>query len=393
MKQTLQITLKSPASEMAQEEILKQVAFLDREITGQRFAADGLALEMDVPTARAAELGRQVEELATRVQRGMRSLQRKVLYRSPVADQPVFHGAGEFAGVHSLGIGQVALEGIPLRLFRYFDRVFEEFGNPWKATPILTPTLIPSRVLAKCDYFRSFPNTVTFACHLPEEASVIADFRSRHEAREDLDDAALANMVTPEACLSPAVCYHVYHLNRESVLPAEGRVYGMCGKCFRYESSNLKGLQRLWDFTMREVVFLGSRESVLADRDRSIEMMSRFLEQHELAGEIRTASDPFFIAPDAVAKTYFQLSSETKYEISLMLPGEQRLAVGSHNYHTDFFGRAFQVDVDGAGPMHSVCVAFGLERWVHAFLAQHGHEVERWPKTVQIAPEFMGIAV
>ena len=50
----------------------------------------------------------------------------------------------------------------------------------------------------------------------------------------------------------------------------------------------------------------------------------------------------------AVAKTYFQLSSETKYEISLMLPEAGRLAVGSHNYHTDFFGRAFQVDVEGA---------------------------------------------
>src|SRR6266480_2482200 len=88
--------------------------------------------------------------------------------------------------------------------------------------------------------------------------------------------------------------------------------------------------------------------------------------------EIRTASDPFFIAPDAAAKTYFQLSSETKFEMSLLLPDDKRLAVGSHNYHSDFFGRAFNTTVDGAGYMHSVCVAFGLERWVYGFLAQHG---------------------
>ena len=57
-----------------------------------------------------------------------------------------------------------------------------------------------------------------------------------------------------------------------------------------------------------------------------------------------------------------------------MLPDDERVAVGSLNYHTDFFGRAFAIAVDGSGPMHSVCVAFGLERWVHAFLVQHGDQ-------------------
>ena len=38
--------------------------------------------------------------------------------------------------------------------------------------------------------------------------------------------------------------------------------------------------------------------------------------------------------------------------------------------------------------MHSVCVAFGLERWVYAFLAQHGDDPARWPEPVREAPEF-----
>jgi len=33
------------------------------------------------------------------------------------------------------------------------------------------------------------------------------------------------------------------------------RVITAMGKCFRYESSNLSGLERLWDFNMREIVF------------------------------------------------------------------------------------------------------------------------------------------
>jgi seryl-tRNA synthetase len=382
------IKLDVPAHEMAQEEITKQVAFLSPRIRNVGFAEGGTVLRFDAPADGGAELLGQAKVLAGKVQRGLRSLKRKIVYRSKAADRPVFRDVDLSRGIHFLGRGQVALEGTPLRLFKYFDRIFEAFGNPWKPRPLLTPTLIPARTLARCDYFRSFPNNVTFAAHLHEDGDRIEDFRARHASREDLDDQALGDMTAPEACLSPAVCYHVYHLNENQVIPASGSVYGICGKCFRYESTNITDLRRLWDFTMREVVFLGGKDDVLAHRDRSMEMMGRLLEEHRLAGEIRTASDPFFIAPDAVAKTYFQLSSETKFEISLMLPDDARLAVGSHNYHTDFFGRAFNVTVDSGGFMHSVCVAFGLERWVHAFLVQHGGDVSKWPAVVRGAPEF-----
>jgi hypothetical protein len=161
----------------------------------------------------------------------------------------------------------------------------------------------------------------------------------------------------------------------------------MVGKCFRYESSNMRDLRRLWDFTMRELVFLGERDDVLAERARGMESFRQFLEDHRLAAEVRTASDPFFIAPDSAAKTYFQISSETKYEISLPLPDGERLAVGSFNHHGDFFGKSFRVTVGGDAPMHSVCFAWGLERWVHGFVAQHGGDPARWPDVVRQAPE------
>ena len=112
-----------------------------------------------------------------------------------------------------------------------------------------------TRALAKCDYFRSFPHNVTFACHLHEDPARVEDFRARHATREDLDDQVFADMDIPEACLSPAVCYHTYHMNQGRTLPPDGAVYGACGRCFRYESSNLSDLRRLWDFTMREIIF------------------------------------------------------------------------------------------------------------------------------------------
>jgi hypothetical protein len=399
---TVTVELKSPATEMAQEEIPKQIAFLSKEISNIRFVRGGAALEFDAPEALAGELAPAAAGVAQRMQRSLRSLARKIVYRSPAMERGTFRGTGMTGGIHAMGRGQVALEGVPLRLYRYFDRSLEAIGAPFAPSPILVPTLIPATTLAKCDYFRSFPHIVTFTTHLPEDMPRIEDFRARHQERDTLDDRALADMVEPEACLSPAVCYHVYAANRDRVLPPGGARYALAGRCFRYESSNMVDLRRLWEFTMREIVFLGRREDVLALREQGNELVARYLDEHEMAGEIRTASDPFFIAPDAAAKTYFQISSETKYEISLQLPEGERVAAGSLNYHTDFFGRAFQCAVEeprGAdaagppaqGPMHSVCIAFGIERWVYAFLAQHGDDPARWPEPVRRAPEMAGL--
>lgn len=386
----VEVQLKLQCSEMAQEEIPKKVAFIDKQIRGIRFLDDGKALEFEAPEDRAEEFGREAVEIAYQMQRSLKGLARKIVYQSPQVASPVFRGDGMTGGIHAMGRGQIALEGLGLRLYRYFDRTLAATGDPFAPTPMLTPTLIPATTLSKCDYFRSFPHIVTFTTHLPEDMPRIEAFRARHQDRDSVDDQALSDMVTPEACLSPAVCYHVYAANRDRVIGAEGLRYAVVGRCFRYESSKMTDLRRLWEFTMREIVFLGSRDNVLGLREQGNELVSRYLADHEIAGEIRTASDPFFIAPDADAKTFFQLSSDTKWEISLLLPGNERLAAGSLNYHSDFFGRAFACDVQGAGPMHSVCIAYGLERWVYAFLAQQGDDPSRWPEIIRRSPEMEG---
>jgi len=383
MTSTVSIPLREPATEITREEILKQVAHLSGSLQKPRIPPDGSRLEFEVEAPEAQTIKPHAERLCARIQRALRALQRKVVYRTRAMDHPVFRGrATGQAGLFMAGQGQVMLEGLPLKIFHYFDSVLAEWERQWDPRELLTPTLVPAGVLAKCDYFRSFPNTVTFACHLQPEAGVLSRFCARYNGKPGVDGEALADMAPPEACLSPAVCYHVYHRNQGATLPENGLIYNVRGKCFRYEASNLRELTRLWDFTMRELVFLGTRESVLEQRERCVKVVGAFFDHLGLAAEIRTASDPFYIAPDAASKTYFQLTAETKYEVSALLPDEQRLAVGSLNYHTDFFGRAFEIHIKGTGYAHSVCIGFGLERLVCAFLAQYGTEPDAWPESV-----------
>ena len=376
----LTVELPSPANDMVQEEILKQIAHISRAIRVLGFHEDQRTIDCEFSGAAAdADAVRaDIDRVARRIQRSLRQLDRKLVYRTPSGwDHPV--GKIDGAGVWNSGVGQVQLSGPALQAVRALTRLLDEYIGAWHPVPIQTPTLIPAPVLARCDYFRSFPQYVSFVSHLHEEFTAIDAFRSRHQERDTLDDGTRADLDIPDVCLSPAVCYHIYHRHAGETVPAAGTAYDVAGRCFRYESTNLSDLRRLWEFTMRELVFVGTREWVLEQRQRAIDAFIPILDALGMPAEIRTASDPFFVAPEAGAKTYFQLSSETKYEISAGIGPDERLAVGSFNYHTDFFGKAFATTASDAGPAHSVCVAFGLERLAHAVLVHYGTATSAWP--------------
>src|SRR4051795_8919949 len=131
------VRLAAPAHEMAREEILKQAAFLSKDISAIRFSEDGAQLDFSAPAEHGPGLVTSLQSLAQRVQRSLRNLQRKVVFRSAEADAPRFSEQVDLSDVHFLGLGQVAMEGTPLALFRYFDRVFEGFGSPWNAKPLM----------------------------------------------------------------------------------------------------------------------------------------------------------------------------------------------------------------------------------------------------------------
>ena len=81
--------------------------------------------------------------------------------------------------------------------------------------------------------------------------------------------------------------------------------------------------------------------------------------------------------------TAFQLAFELKFEILAPLPYKQTdLAIGSFNYHQDFFGRSFAISGKSGAPIHTSCVGFGLERVALAFLAQHGLNPKLWPAAI-----------
>jgi len=132
---------------------------------------------------------------------------------------------------------------------------------------------------------------------------------------------------------------------------------------------------------MREIVFVGPEDYVLTSRHLIFKSAAQFLEDLCMDYEITTATDPFFIDSYSAHATY-QNGFDLKFELLTKLPySAKKIAVGSINYHQDYFGRSFGIETAGRAA-HTACIGFGLERLVLAFLAQHGPDRRDWPETV-----------
>jgi len=283
----------------------------------------------------------------------------------------------------SYGKGRFGLGPLLTSLVEYFDRRVQQIAVEMKAEPRTFPSLISAEVLDRCRYLKNFPASLCLVSHLREDHRVLQEFVNSVE----WDGAQLqyprSSTSAVECLLAPSVCFHWYAGLRETRL-TQSSVITAIGKCFRYESSNLTGLERLWDFTMRELIFVGQAGHVLANRDLAVTLASLFLDELELAYEISTSSDPFFIDAYAVQAAY-QQGFELKFELLVPLPySGKKLAVGSINYHQEFFGRAFQIETP-QGPAHTGCIGFGYERLALAFITQHGLETQHWPASVREA--------
>jgi seryl-tRNA synthetase len=275
-----------------------------------------------------------------------------------------------------LGAGQAALCGVPLALLRYFDSVARAWARDLGAEEHQYPSLIPLATLARAGHPQSFPQHLTVATHV---GGSLAALRAAAEWPEALRAEHLA---PPAHALAPAVCYHCYAQRQGRTLAPQPLVVSAVGRCFRYESGHLRPLERLWDFTMREIVVFGSEAEVEDARRALIGRASRLMRELALDGRIETATDPFFTRESAGRRLVQRLRA-LKYELRLTLDdGGRSVAVASFNHHQDFFGQRFDVRQQSGAYAHTGCVAFGLERWVLAFLTQHGLDERAWPDPV-----------
>ena len=268
--------------------------------------------------------------------------------------------------------GLVGLRGDALALRVALERLIAAVAGVDACAEWAPPPALSLATLARASYFASFPHWLTLAAHLREDAASL----ERVARSDDPERAARAACAPADAALPPAVCYHVYAALAGCTLTA-ATVVTVQGTCWRHEGAQLRPLARGWAFTMREGVCVGDDATTDAFRDAGARRGLALAAALGLDARMEEATDPFF-APTARGRQLLQRLKGLKQELLLPVGGEA-VAAASFNLHERFFGEAFDIRVADGSPAASACAAYGVERWLLAFLAAHGPDAGGWP--------------
>ncbi|HSQ27508.1 MAG TPA: hypothetical protein VLM80_10335 [Anaerolineales bacterium] len=372
-------------------EIKSKLAYVDEwieevEVSQEKIVLYGASEELKSPEHRT-QIEEKVQRVVTSMAKG--SIKPKIQVLEDYSKRPVFYNQDPMIELVARQEISQETQGVftcgPLlsQLMDYFEGLFLDLADSFESKPYRFPTLIPAKYLERVNYFRAFPHSLTFATHLREDLDVIDHF-AQNACCVDHDLSTSLDSFSPiRTLLSPAVCYHLYFALADNPLPNDSMIVTAVGQCFRYEAINLTSLERLWNFTMREVIFVGSKDFVLENREIARQRMERVFEKIGLNYSVESANDPFFVG-EFRKQAAFQSAFQLKFEIRASLPFKtSTLAVGSYNYHQDFFGRNLNITLSDGSPTHTGCVAFGLERMAYAFLAQFGFNPKNWPDAVK----------
>lgn len=287
--------------------------------------------------------------------------------------------------VIEVGAGQVALGGYLPRLLDYLDRGLTDIlHSRFDVIEYVYPTLIRTEALRKAGYFDSFPHHLMFATRLHNDLDTYQAAADRFSGRS-LDASVLEFCRDVDYSLPPTLCYHSFDHLEGLPLQSETAVITTRGKAFRYEAGYATTMKRLWDFTIREMVFIGSRAWVAASREAMMSETFRWFTELGLAGACSVANDPFFGGEEVAGQVATQRLMELKYELRAPLGGEGDVAVASFNFHNDLFTSRFAIVGHQGEAVASGCIGFGLERTLYAFLSQHGVDPSGWPPAVRDA--------
>lgn len=211
------------------------------------------------------------------------------------------------------------------------------------------PSIIQGKVLEKCGYFDTFPQHLTAVCSLD----------SSKKDKLERKNIATSNLEFNDYYLTPAACVHIYPmLEKKCICPM---CYTTMESVYRYENGRFHDAERLWEFTVREFVFVG-KESYVKQmlsymKKQALELAKNYFPEAQLLSSF----DNFYPTKENKIKSKLQLQNHLKDELVVDFEGRS-IAIASFNYHNQHFSKPFNFDQNGE--IVTGCVGFGMERWI-----------------------------
>lgn len=257
--------------------------------------------------------------------------------------------------------GLATLGPAAVQLRDQLENRFLQWAAECRAEVMAFPPLMRVEDLDKLDYFRNFPHLVTVASRIRPDC-----IPGNYANGASVNSIPASHIGPSNYVLPSAACYSIYIDLHDSMIH-EPKYVTTVANCFRNEDE-YEGLQRLWGFTMREIVCIADSDTVKTHLDSFKRRIAGFAEDIDLPLEKQMATDPFYQQQSsrALMQSLFPVKEEFVYGGSV--------AIASANYHRNFFGERCNIRLADGSPAHSGCVAFGIERWIHALFDRFGND-------------------
>lgn len=250
------------------------------------------------------------------------------------------------------------------------------------ATEYVFPTLLSSSVLERGGYIESFPNLLMRADRVRTGSASYKAVTTSLKQGLGFDSAEL-DLVATGYSLPPTMCYYVYDSLADTVVP-DGKTFTAIGKSFRFEHVYEEPFKRLWDFTIRETVWVGTRSYCKAGLSAHMNAITSLCDSLELSGECVTAHDPFFAGEAGAQLANAQELVGSKFELKLLIDPNDPIACGSFNFHGTSIASRYNITLHDGSSASTACVGIGIERLMWTVLAQHGLDPKHWPEILQL---------
>ncbi len=271
-------------------------------------------------------------------------------------------------------------------VFRAFERiVLEEILKPLAYREMIFPKLDTWDVWKKSGHAQGVYPEIYFVC--PPKTrdpafweEVMDYYKITHEVPLEL---VKEKIDLPIGGMCYAQCPTFWGFLQGMTLPNEELpicVFDRSGTSHRYESGGIHGIERVDEFHRIEIVWLGTKEQVLAEKEKLTACYKHIFEDI-LQLRWRTAwVTPWFMAQEGKTGLSEMTGAGTvDYEAVLPYNGNwiefQNLSVNGEKYP-----KGFTVKAQSGEALWSGCSGVGLERWASAFLSQKGLEPENWPE-------------
>ncbi len=271
-------------------------------------------------------------------------------------------------------------------VFRTFEKiVLEEILQPLNYREMIFPKLDTWDVWKKSGHAQGVYPEIYFVC--PPKTrdpafweEVMDHYKITHEVPLEL---VKEKIDLPIGGMCYAQCPTFWGFLQGMTLPNEELpicVFDRSGTSHRYESGGIHGIERVDEFHRIEIVWLGTKEQVLAEKDKLTACYKHIFEDI-LELTWRTAwVTPWFMAQEGKTGLSEMTGAGTvDYEAVLPYNGNwiefQNLSVNGEKYP-----KGFTVKSQSGEALWSGCSGVGLERWASAFLSQKGLEPENWPE-------------